>query len=382
MEIIYNYTIQLIRYVLTGDKPELSETIDFETLYSFAESHGVENMVYAALTSLGVNVPKETMDKFEEANDMAIANEAMQALELEMIGERFEAEGIDYVPLKGSVIKYLYPDPSYRKSGDIDILIRPEDEKLIDQIMVKLGYERETEHDDHEVHFSYRKMPNIEVEVHRQLTRNEDRSAAFFRNPWEYVNLKDGYSHLYQMDNEYLYVYLLAHLCKHLYLGGAGIRLISDMYIMSGLKYDEAKLNEYLQKANLERLRQIVDSLCSCWFGDGTGKESVTEVLENIVLTGGSFGNKATEEALKVNDTYDGRVRILINKVFLSKKEMRHRYAALSDKNYPWIVMWCYRIYYLFKYKKWIMKQRMEETFSDMDRDKAMTELVTAIRDK
>ena len=45
MEKIYDYTIKLLRYVLKGDVPDLPNDVDFEKLYEFGRSHGVENML-------------------------------------------------------------------------------------------------------------------------------------------------------------------------------------------------------------------------------------------------------------------------------------------------------------------------------------------------
>lgn len=38
----------------------------------------------------------------------------------------FDAGGIDYMPLKGSILKDLYPRHEMRMMGDADILIRME----------------------------------------------------------------------------------------------------------------------------------------------------------------------------------------------------------------------------------------------------------------
>ena len=76
-------------------------------------------------------MPEKIDALFAEDYDANIMLEATQALELENLAEEFEKAEIDYMPMKGSVVKYLYAMPDYRKSGDIDILIRPEDKKRI-----------------------------------------------------------------------------------------------------------------------------------------------------------------------------------------------------------------------------------------------------------
>ncbi|MGN0161970.1 MAG: nucleotidyltransferase family protein, partial [Candidatus Ornithomonoglobus sp.] len=117
MEQIYDYTIKLIRYVLNGDVPELPENVDFEKLFAFGRSHGVENMLYVGLRDLKINVPTEIMKQFRTAYEIQIMVEATQALEYECLCEIFEEADIDFLPLKGIVIRNLYPMPDYRKSG-------------------------------------------------------------------------------------------------------------------------------------------------------------------------------------------------------------------------------------------------------------------------
>ena len=64
MEKIYDYTIKLLRYVLKGDVPDLPNDVDFEKLYEFGRSHGVENMLYVGLKDLKIDVPKDVFQKF------------------------------------------------------------------------------------------------------------------------------------------------------------------------------------------------------------------------------------------------------------------------------------------------------------------------------
>ena len=152
---IHKYIIELIRYVLNGDMPILPENIDFENLFLFSKSHGVENMVYVGLKGCNIPVPEPVMSKLEQEYQKAIMSEAVQAIELESLSMQMDASEIDHIPLKGSVIKYLYPMPDYRKSGDIDILIKRCDEKKATDILVANGYKLADDGDAHDIHISY-----------------------------------------------------------------------------------------------------------------------------------------------------------------------------------------------------------------------------------
>ena len=56
---------------------------------------------------------KDILNKFQKSMLTVRGRESMQQLELENVRAHFEKEGIDYVPLKGWIIKNLYPKPYY-----------------------------------------------------------------------------------------------------------------------------------------------------------------------------------------------------------------------------------------------------------------------------
>lgn len=383
MSEVYEYTIKLIRYLLNGDKPNLPNDINFDCLYSFSKSHGVDNMVYAALYDLKIAVPKAVMEKFEERHMMSVLMDTKQAYELEQIGKTFEEEGIDYLPLKGSVVKYLYPAEYYRQSGDIDILIRAEDEEKIVPIMMKLGYQLDDEHSNHDVHVSYKKPPFIEIEIHRQLIRNCDRSYKFLKSTWNYVELKEGHTYCYQMSNEYLYTHLLAHLCKHLYLGGAGIRLITDLYLMIyKTKLNEDVLSGYLRKAKLTDLNRMVVGLVKKWFDKDYIIDNDVEVLEKIILESGSFGNLEMRSVMTNSNTKSYKIKTFIHRLFPPARVLKGRYAFLEKKPYLLPIMWIYRFFDIGIFERETISTKVAQSFDDSNHDASIERIVKAIRDR
>ncbi|MGN0376281.1 MAG: nucleotidyltransferase family protein [Suilimivivens sp.] len=384
MEQIYDYTIKLIRYVLNGDIPELPENIDFEKLFALGRSHGVENMLYVGLRDLKIAVPEDTMKKFKKAYEMSIMVEATQALELEAISEAFEEAGIDYVPLKGSVVKYLYPMPDYRKSGDIDILIKPEDEETIDRIMTDLGWTRETELDGYGVHFSYNKKPFGEAEMHRRLVPERNRSSKFCALAWDNASLMEGTEHHYILNNEFIYVYLMSHLCHHLYRGGAGIRLISDLYVIKQkVKLDDEKLKKNLKLAKLTELDRMINKLIEKWFNGEAEQEKDINVLERIVLTGGSFGTLEMRRAMETSNTTWDKVSKLLRKFFPHSHVLKGRYPVLKQKPYLLIFFWIYRFLDIGFFERDTIAGKLEESttaFHNEYRNKDIKNIVKAVR--
>ncbi len=381
MEPIWEYTIKLIRFVLNGDIPELPEDIDFEKLFAFGKSHGVENMLYVGLRDLHIDVPEETMQKFKTAYEMQIMVEATQALELEAISEAFEEAGIDHVPLKGSVIKYLYPTPDYRKSGDIDILIRKKDENKVKVLMKSIGYTLEKEDDNHEVHVAYIKPPFIEVEVHRRLTEKISRASKLCEKPWKYAYKESN--HCYKFSNEFFYVHLLSHLCKHLYLGGAGIKLICDFYIiLLKAKIDTQSLNELLKKSKLANLNKMVIGLVDKWFENGEKISKDIYVLEEIVLTSGSFGTKENRAAMVSSGSKMNDILWMLKRIFPPITVLQYRYPVVLKRRYLLPIIWIDRIIDLLFLDREFTKKKINTKFNGKSRNKDLVNLVEAIRPK
>jgi len=95
MSDLYLYTIKLLRFVLCGDRPELVSDIDFEKLFLFSQYHSIENIVYAALESLEIEVPGEIMAELKAVYNGAIVFDTMQ--ELAISEKRFEEKLIVFM---------------------------------------------------------------------------------------------------------------------------------------------------------------------------------------------------------------------------------------------------------------------------------------------
>lgn len=97
-----------------------NEQIDYPALYKFSKAHSIVNTVCYALEKLNM-LPEEYAAPFRRELKIGRAREAVQELELEEISAQLESRGIKYMPLKGSVMKHLYPRPDLRSMCDLDL---------------------------------------------------------------------------------------------------------------------------------------------------------------------------------------------------------------------------------------------------------------------
>ena len=71
------------------------------------------------------------------------ASHLILSAELGRLLERFESERISVIPLKGPVLaETLYPHPALRPCSDLDLLIRRESLRPVDDLLQRLGYSR------------------------------------------------------------------------------------------------------------------------------------------------------------------------------------------------------------------------------------------------
>ncbi len=381
MENVQKTTIQLIRYILTGDVPVIDTDTDFELLYGFSRSHGVECMVYDALKKLDTPIPSGPAGKFENAYIANVMIDTMQTEALKEISQAFENAGIDHIPLKGSTVKFLYPMPHYRKCGDIDILIKPEDEGKTEKVMTELGYKVETGWCEHDIHATFKKGQNVEIEIHKRLVSPYERSSNFCDDVWKFVILLADKKNRYGMINGFLYVYLLSHICKHLYYGGAGIRLVTDLYVVKNrLTLDEKEVADFVIKAKLTELEGMLNPIMKNWFEKCGVVSDESRIIEKFIFESESFGNSELHESVLSSDSLTGKLSRFRRQVFPTAGWLKMRYETLSKKSYPLIYMWIYSWTYILKKKRYKIPKYIKETFSSKRKNEGLKKIVKAIR--
>ena len=163
----------------------------------------------------------------------------------------FNANNIDHLYFKGSVLCNLYDDPSIRTRGDIDVYVDINDLSKARSLLVSNGYEFKSADTMHNEDY-YKK--GILIELHFNIFDEEvsKKWQKYFDKPFDIShNVSNS---LYALNDNEHFIYCLAHFAKHL-LKGAGIRYILDFYYMlkkTNIDYD--KLHKDLEELELSRL--------------------------------------------------------------------------------------------------------------------------------
>ena len=305
----------------------LSDEFLFE-LYRIAKAHDITHIAGSALINNNLLDGRVAENLYREnVYYTAFRYENLQFV-LEKVCKVLENAEIPYIPLKGSVIKNLYPQPWMRTGCDIDILVREDDvDSAAKAISEQLGYSLKGK-GKHDVQIL--STENIYVELHFSLIE-EDVSPAMAKvldKAWEHANPADG-GYRYELDDAMFYFYHIAHMAKHFLGGGCGIKPFLDLWLMEKNKnYHTSETKALLKKGKLTDFADTARTLSEVWF---SGKEHnrVTRLMEEFIFSGGCFGSKETK-MLSEQQKSGGRIKYILSRIFVPYGELKKQYPIIE----------------------------------------------------
>lgn len=386
LDIYVKYITHVLSSTIQGKEPDnIPPEIDLEFLFRLCRFHRIENIIYLALQDKLTN---EVKTLFEQAYEKSVYVQAMQHYYLEAIETAFEAEGIDYLLLKGKEISSLYPTEDMRQSSDFDIYIGRENAEKAKDIMLREGFEIEAYSNTNDDHDEYIADKIILCELHRVLIQN--------KHPWqeECNKITDRLervdtSHRMKMNNEDFYVYNLAHTAKHMKFSGIGIRAFLDMWIIyNKLKdsLDEKLLAQTLEKCNLTAFDKNSRKLCAYWF-EGKSTDETTLAMADYVVKSGWVGTyeqmqstALAENAGSTNSVQYAKFKRYWNILAVPYDKMCVRFPILAKYKFLTPFFHIYRIFRtLFKRRDLIKDINAEMESGDIKTGKAILELKKSI---
>lgn len=344
----YADVFEIIRYAISEVPATHTTKLPWDTVYSLAVEHQIVPLIAHGLHQM--HVSKSVQDRFNCKAAENLYLDQNQLFSLEELEQAFQQAGVDYILLKGTSLKPLYPASEMRVMGDIDILIRLEQYHTVRSIMKDLGYSEGNE-TDHEL--PWMRSPSILVELHKSLipSYNSD-YYQYFADPWASAVKVEGKAHRYRLPLEMEYLYLLTHLAKHYRDGGIGIRQFLDLWIFRKAfpDMDTKRLKKGLSALQLDEFHENVLSALDAWFSEGKYDRNVMLVTD-WVMQSGSFGNSENFAAAHASRAYSANKSIssakrktFLRLVFLPYASMKNKYRVL--KKVPillpffWVIRW------------------------------------------
>ncbi len=333
--------IYLAGCALRGEAPDPSrvEQMDRSALFRTAERHMMTAVTALALESAGLRDPA-----FTEARGKAIRKNAALDEAWERIRRRFEAAGIWYMPLKGTLLQNLYPKYGMRQMADHDILIDPDRAADAREIMEDLGFSTERFSDGN--HDIYHKEPVYNFELHTALFN----SISYKEFSSYYENVKDrlikdannGYG--WHFSDKDFYLYLLAHEYRHYHSGGAGLRFLMDLYVYlsRGPRPDRAYIDRELERLGMRDFQVRQRKLALALFSGDAPHEEDAAILAYMSASGAygtsqqAFENHMNRSLRELGGGKKGKRRFLLRRLFPPVSALRNAYPVVD--RHPWLI--------------------------------------------
>ncbi len=327
MEKLYKDFLSVIKCGITGNKAEdTSALFDWENIYAISNAHKIHMILYYGILEGGFTVPQEVLNAIKSKAFSEVAFSMRQNIEIQELFKELESNEIDFLPLKGAVMKDLYSHSDMRLMSDIDILIKPHQYEKIKEIMLQNNYEF-IEESDHE--FVWKKKDGfLCVEFHKHLVPSYNKDLyPYYGDGWKVATRNEG-THYYMSDEDF-FIYMFVHFAKHYRDSGIGIRQIVDIWVcLEKLKLDYFYIEEQLKELYLYDFFININRTLDVWFNNGEESEE-TELITNWIFTSGIYGTKE-------NNLLSGHIRKngnkKVSKVKLYFKNLFPRYSAMKKK--------------------------------------------------
>ncbi len=332
---------ELLRYTIKGEtlSNEAKKCVtneDISALFVLAKKHDLAPILaYALNQNALIQKDNKVHQKFLQEQSIAVFRYENINYELNKAVELFEKHKILNIPLKGSVIRSLYPQPWLRTSCDIDILIKEEDSERAIKILTEEYGCKYVKCFDYEI--SLDTPGNIRLELHTALEGENTNQLAnqLLKTVWQTAMERDGYAYCKRMPDEMYYFYHVTHLAKHFSVSGCGVRPFIDLKLLDDVKdCNQEKRSALIEQGGLTVFCEKAKKLASVWLNNAE-HDQVTMQMEEYVLDAGMLGT-IENNVIANQSKKGGKFRYALSRVFLSYDVIKNHYPVL--KKHKWLL--------------------------------------------
>lgn len=283
--------IYLCKCAVNGTIPSKSRLnqMNMEQLYTSAKFHTLTGITAYALESAGIQE-----DKFRTAKEKASRKNIFLDIERKKLFSFCENNGIWYMPLKGSILKEMYPDFSMRQMADNDILFNEKYRSDIKKYFKDNGYSVVSYNQEN--HDVYEKPPVLNFEMHTSLFGQAHNLEwkEYYEDIKERLVKDSDNNYGYHFSDEDFYIYIITHECKHYTGSGTGLRSLLDHYIYLQVKQDSmdwAYISDECEKLGISDFEHQSRNLSQRVFRESSAELSDEDklMLEHY-LKSGTYG--------------------------------------------------------------------------------------------
>lgn len=305
-----DYLAELITAQLDGRIPApVPDNISIPMLVDIGRNHYLNVLLIKSLMKL--DMEQTFIEKAKQEVLSYVIKSATQKNELKNIVNSFEKKRINNQPMKGCVLKQVYNSTELREMSDIDILVDENSIGKVQKLMMELGYELKYKEEQHDI---YIKKPFMVVEIHRSLYNPRIDTMQFnYFGTFEKSRLIPGMNYTFEFSKEDFYIYMVAHMAKHFYETGCGIRNLVDIFVYLE-KYkqilDRSYLDQELEKCGLYKFTHNMEELSYTWLQRRESNAFLDDLFEYMLSCGvygkdenGIWNQYAKEAIAKVENS-------------------------------------------------------------------------------
>ncbi len=340
-QLIMGDTSKLIRACF--EKKNFNElSIDKKELLNIALSGDMQYLLLYPLLKKETDI--EFADKIRDILKHITFSAYAQAMCAKQITELFEKERVRHQLLKGSVIKNIYPSPEMRQMSDVDIIIFDESLDRAAKLLESKGYVNRGLEKHHMIFTS---PFGVCVELHWCLyDQNVDYGQYLYFKDTFRSRLVENLSYTYEFGVEDFYIYMIAHMAKHFFETGCGIRNLLDIYVYTK-KYDKQMDERYLtgelKKCGLYDFEKNMKILSYIWMEQRECPTFFGNLFEYMVQCGIYGERKNGVWGQLAKETEGNKAISKIRYYFPSIDFMKEKYPWLSDKSFLLPIAWILR---------------------------------------
>ena len=366
------YFIKMVASIICEQPvPAFPTDADVKQLYRLCTNNAVQSILYLAIKNGNIVVDDSFERSLRDKYMLNLMRDTMQDEERAFIREKFAEENIDFMLLKGSHLKDLYPFPEIRYMVDMDVLVHEEDLEKGSKLMLERGF---NQYKDNDKDIIFTKNPGLTIELHQMLFIKDYFMHKHFTDVWEKA-LKVS-DHEYKMSYNDLYIYTLAHLAEHYMTAGSCFRPIMDLFLMEkklSEELDFSYINEQFKKIGIDKFAIKIRKLYNCMFADGEYDDDLT-MMENYIILGAPVKN--AEEVALAASTRKSKFQRILETAFPNYRHMKTRYPILKKLPFLMPIFWVIRIiHYLFTKDAQITEKREQLKNSDQRSTEIMRDI-------
>lgn len=344
---------------------------DWEALIKLSLQHKLLPMVLDGVYS---ESSFQKLPKYAEYKKTAKAQLVAQSLktsEFSELYQRFRAEGMKPLVVKGLLCASVYPVPALRLSNDEDLYVSEADFTEACEVLEKFGmYPVKEQADSYEIGWRKKNSPLL-IELHKSLFSPTTAAVSFLQ-----TYFSDAFDRAREYQTEFGLVwslsphdhllYLILHAYKHFIRSGFGIRQICDIGLWAKTYFNEIEwtaLYRQCNEAHALKFAAAIFAAAEKYLGidirlpdEWKEMQIACEPLLKDALGAGIYGSADQSRAHSASVTQNAvsaerekKRSSVLQTVFPSKDKLKGTYPILDKHPAALPFVWCVR---LWNYRK------------------------------